>query len=83
MGAGPKNTRARVRILAKGALAIRCLLKTGLSKTSGQFGIPEGFMPELEGISNSASLKLSGISCEMVPKQVWDGWHQHGIGILP
>ena len=50
MGAGPKDMRARVWIPAEGALAIRCLSKIGLLKTPGQFGIPEGPMPELEGI---------------------------------
>ena len=70
MGAGPKDMRTRVGILAEGALAIRCLSKIGLLKTSGQFGIPEGPMPELEGISNSVSLQLSGTSFKMVPKQV-------------
>ena len=70
MGAGPMDMRARVWIPAEGALAIRCLSKIGVPKTSGQFGIPEGPMSELEGISNSAGLQLSGTSCEMVPKQV-------------
>ena len=70
MGAGPKDMHARVWIPAEGALAIRCLSKIGLLKMSGQFGIPEGPMPELEGNSNSAGLQLSGASCEMVPKQV-------------
>ena len=53
MGAGPKDMRARVWIPAEGALAIRCLSKIRLLKTSGQLGIPEGPMPELvelEGI---------------------------------
>ena len=57
------------------------LSRIGLLKTSGQFGIPEGPMPELEGICNSASLQLPGVSCEIFPKQMSDGWHQHGIGI--
>ena len=70
MGASPKNMPARGLILADWALAIRCLPKIGLLKTSGQFGIPEGPMPELEGISNKASLQLSGTSCEIVPEQV-------------
>ena len=70
MGAGPKDMRARVWIPAEGALAIRCLSIIGLLKTSGQFGIPEGLMPELEDISDSAGLQLSGTSCEMVLKQV-------------
>ena len=65
MGAGPKDVRFRVWIPAEGALAIRCLSKIGLLKTPGQFGIPEGPMPELEGISYSASLQLSGTSCEL------------------
>ena len=70
MGAGPKDMRARAWIPAEGALAIRCLSKIGLLKTSGHFGIPEGPMPELKGIFNSASLQLPGTSCEMVPKQL-------------
>ena len=37
---------------AEGAVAIRCLLKIGILKMSGHFGIPEAPMPELEGISN-------------------------------
>ena len=68
MGAGPKDMRVRVGILAEWTPAIRCLPKIRLLKTSGQFGIPEGPMPELEGLSNSASLQLSGTSCEMFPK---------------
>ena len=70
MYAGPQDMRARVRILAEWTPAIRCLPKIGLLKTSGQLGIPEGPKPELEGISHSASLQLSGTSCEMFPKQV-------------
>ena len=70
MGAGPKNMHARVWILTEGALAIRSLPKIGFLKTSGQFGILEGPMPELEGISNSASLQLSVTSCQIFPKQV-------------
>ena len=54
MGAGPKDMRARVWIPAEGALAIRCLFKIGLLKTSGQFSIPEGPMPELEGCHNTS-----------------------------
>ena len=65
-----RTSSARVWIPAEGALAIRCLPKIGLLKMSGQFGIPEGPMPELEGISNSASLQLSGASCELVPTKV-------------
>ena len=63
MCASPEDMRARVRIFAKGTPAIRCLPKIWLLKMSGQFGIPEGPMPELEGISNSASLQLSETSC--------------------
>ena len=37
---------------------------------SGQFGIPEGSMPKLEGISDNASFQLVEAICEMVPKQV-------------
>ena len=40
MGAGPKDMRARVRVLAEWTPAIRCLPKIGLLKTSGQLGIP-------------------------------------------
>ena len=69
MGASPKNMPARAWIPAEGALAIRWLPKIGLLKTSGQSGIPEGPMPELEGISISAS-QLSGTSCGLVPEQV-------------
>ena len=70
MGAGPKDMGARVWISAEGALAIRCLPKIGLLKTSGQFGSPDGSMPELEGISESASLQLFGALCELFTKQV-------------
>ena len=61
MCAGPKDMRARVWIPAEVALAIRCLFKIELLKLSGQIGNPEGPMPELEGISHSASLELSGL----------------------
>ena len=70
MGAGPKDMRARVWIPAEGALAIRCLSKIGLLKTSGQFGIPEGPMPKLEGVLQVFSflellVKWSQERCEM------------------
>ena len=67
MCAGSKDIRATVWIPAEGALAIRCLPKIGLLKTSG---MPEGPMPELEGIPDSASLQLFGALCELLPKQV-------------
>ena len=59
MLARPKDMRARVRISAEGAPAIRCAPNMGLLKTSGQLGIPAGPMPELEGICDLASLQLS------------------------
>ena len=62
MCAGSKDMQARVWIPADGALAIRYLSKIGLLKTSGQSGISEGPMPELEGIPNRASQGLSGLT---------------------
>ena len=65
----PKDVCARVWTPAEGT--IRWFPKIGLLKTSGQFGIPEGPMPELEGVPNSASLQLHSFTnwsqnwCEM------------------
>ena len=58
MGAGSRDMCTRARILTEGTFAVKFLPQMVLSEAPGQLCIPKGSVPELERISDSASLEL-------------------------